>query len=456
MLETIRFFFDPPITADPEQSTAKLAWVVRLRWVAIGAQILSILPALEYELLEADELPLFATVVATLAALNVGTWIALRRGLQGTPRHLLVQLAADILGLSALLILTGGAWNPMVPILLVHSVLGALLLEGRLGLLFFGLLLVCLGLIQYHGRIPAGLAGAIVPPNILFPAQIVVALVFWILTAWLSRTLDSLKSWFVDAQARKTRIDRLRAVGALAAGLSHEFATPLNTAQLRLKRLARQHALESDPDLATAREELDRCGAILRHMAGSQLQPDRLALEVVDLDAIARQVYQSVASVHEGATIRFLSDGRGPKRVLVPPVAFSQALINLVDNAIESGGPEGEVEIVVQRTGARAELAVQDRGSGWPEVVRRHLGEPFVTTKPQGVGLGLYYVHSLSEAIGAELSLADREFGGAVARISLPIVAATAQGETRAVGQPATPSATSAPAAANEWSPQHG
>ena len=42
-------------------------------------------------------------------------------------------------------------------------------------------------------------------------------------------------------------------------------------------------------DLRTAIEEPDRCGDILRHMAGSQLQPDRLALEVVDLDAIARQ-----------------------------------------------------------------------------------------------------------------------------------------------------------------------
>jgi two-component system sensor histidine kinase RegB len=80
------------------------------------------------------------------------------------------------------------------------------------------------------------------------------------------------------------------------------------------------------------------------------------------------------------------------------------------------------IEIGVERNGSRAELCVQDRGSGWPEVVRRHLGEPFVTTKPEGIGLGLYYVHSLAAAIGAELTLEDREFGGAIARISLPIV----------------------------------
>ncbi|HEB89169.1 MAG TPA: HAMP domain-containing histidine kinase [Deltaproteobacteria bacterium] len=446
MLETLRSFFDPPITAEPEQSTAKLAWVVRLRWVAITAQLLTILPALEFELLEPGMLPLFVAVIATLTVLNVGTWIGLRRGSKGTPFHLFVQLGADILALSALLILTGGAWNPMVPILLVHTVLGALLLEGRLGLAFFGLLLASLGLIQANSHIPPGLAGTLVPGNILFPAQIVVVLVFWILTAWLSRTLDSLKIWFAEAQERKTRIDRLRAVGALAAGLSHEFATPLNTAQLKLARLRRRPELEKDADLRTAIEELERCGDILRHMAGSQLHPDRLPLEVVDLEALVRQVCRSVSTVHEEATIHFLGDGRGPKPVLIPAVAFSQALINLVDNAIESGGPRGEIEIVVQRNGSRAELSVQDRGSGWPEVVRRHLGEPFVTTKPEGIGLGLYYVHSLTEAIGAELTLHDREFGGAVARISLPIV------PTATASEPAVPVTIQTP----NWRPQNG
>ncbi len=444
MLDTFRSFFYPPITADPEQSTAKLAWMVRLRWVAIGAQLLSIVPALEFRVLEFEMLPLFAAIVATLAVLNIGTWFALQRGVKGSPPQLLVQLCADILGISALLILTGGAWNPMVPILLVHSVLGALLLEGRLGLLFFSILLASIGLIQFNSHIPPGLAGSLMPANILFPAQIVVALVFWILTAWLSSTLDNLKSWFTEAQARKTRIDRLRAVGALAAGLSHEFATPLNTAQLRLARVARNQGLENDEDLRTAIEELDRCGDILRHMAGSQLKPDRLALEIIDLDALVKQVHRSVSTVHEGATIRFLGDGSGPKQILVPTVAFSQALINLVDNAIESGDATNEVEIVVQRTGSRAILSVQDRGSGWPEVVRRHLGEPFVTTKSEGVGLGLYYVHSLAEAIGAELTLEDREFGGAVARMSIPL--AVAQSET--TSQSTTP--------ASEWSAQNG
>ena len=155
-------------------------------------------------------------------------------------------------------------------------------------------------------------------------------------------------------------------------------------------------------------------------MAGSQLRPERLELETVDVDLLAKQVVTSISRVHDDVTVRFAVEGRGPRRAVLPSVAFSQALINLIDNAIESAGPEPPVDVTVRSEGGRVELLVADQGEGWPSMVRSHLGEPFVTTKRDGVGLGLYYVHSLSEAMGAELHLDDREGGGAIARISLP------------------------------------
>jgi signal transduction histidine kinase len=181
--------------------------------------------------------------------------------------------------------------------------------------------------------------------------------------------------------------------------------------------------LTENPDLVTAREELNRCGEVLRHMAGSQLDPERLSLQATDLDLLANQVCRGVSKDHAGAVnIRYRTTGRGPYRALIPSVAFSQGLINLIDNAIQSGGDEATVDVVLDGGLDYVDLSVADRGQGWPAMVRNHLGEPFVTTKPGGVGLGLYYVHSLSEAIGARLLLEDRAEGGAVARISLPRV----------------------------------
>jgi two-component system sensor histidine kinase RegB len=422
MLESIRSFFAPPISADPAQSTTKLIWLVRLRWLALSAQILSIIPAVEFQLLEPQVIPIFSGVIAILIAFNAFTWLGLQRGWKLHRGHLLFQLCVDITALSTLLALTGGAWNPLVPILFVHSVLGAMLLEGQSSLILFGGLILCLGIIQANSHIPPSLEGSLLPASILFPAQFLVALVFWILTAWLSRTLTALQSHAGLARERQTRIDRLRAVGALAAGLSHEFATPLNTAQLRLSRLARVQGLEEDPDLVTAREELERCGEVLRHMAGSQLHPERLTFSVLEVDLLARQICRSIGKVHDHASIRCQVEGRGPLRALLPSVAFSQALINLIENAIESSEDGATVDVTVNGGPDGVELLVSDRGEGWPTVVRNHFGEPFVTTKPNGVGLGLYYVHNLSAAIGARLTLEDREEGGATARISLPPV----------------------------------
>jgi two-component system sensor histidine kinase RegB len=261
------------------------------------------------------------------------------------------------------------------------------------------------------------------------------AVVFWILTAWLSRTLTSLHSHFLVLHERKTRIDRLRAVGALAAGLSHEFATPLNTAQLKLRRLARMHGLEGDADLETATEALTRCGEVLRHMAGSQLHPDGLSLEVVDIDLLVERVCTSVSQANEAATIKYLATGRSPRRALVPAVAFSQAVLNLIDNALLASGPDAPVEVIVSRHAGVVDVSVLDRGDGWPEVVRRHFGEPFVTTRPDGVGLGLYYVYTLAEALGAALVLEDRSIGGAIARVALPAVLATTSPASPAEGE---------------------
>jgi two-component system sensor histidine kinase RegB len=421
MFESVRFFFTPPIGPGSAPNTTKLGWIVRVRWLALSAQLLSIPIAVHFHTLEPAAIPSFVGVIAALTSVNAVTWLWLQRNTGTTSQsQILLQLFADIAALSMLLSLSGGAWNPLVPILFVHSVLGAMLLEGQLSLIFFALLILCLGLIQVNSLLSHQPIAKWLPASILFPAQFLVALVFWILTAWLSNTLALLQHHVAQAREQKTRIDRLRAVGALAAGLSHEFATPLNTSQMRLARLARTHGLDHDPDLVTAREELDHCGDILRHMAGSQLDPERLSFEAVDVGRLVEQVCTSLSKVHESNPIHFSARGRG-SRALLPSIAFSQALMNLIENASESAGLDSPIDVEVSTAGNRVNLTVSDRGVGWPAMVRDHLGEPFVTTKIEGVGLGLYYVHSISQAIGAQLILEDREGGGAVARISLPV-----------------------------------
>jgi signal transduction histidine kinase len=148
-----------------------------------------------------------------------------------------------------------------------------------------------------------------------------------------------------------------------------------------------------------------------------------LKLEAVDVAMIVERMCDSAAEADQtpGASKIYFSDnGRTHRRALLPAVAFSHAILNLLDNARESTHGEGRIDVEVTSRGGRIQVLIMDRGSGWPDVVRKHFGEPFITTKPDGVGLGLYYVHNLTEAVGAEFTLEDRDLGGAVARISMP------------------------------------
>ncbi len=411
---------EPPLARVGDGNAAKLGWLVRLRWIALVAQSLSIVPALRFDLLERERVPVFFAVVAALALLNAVTGQRLRAGREVSAINLGAQLFADIAALSTLLALSGGAWNPLVPLLFFHAGLGALLLEARVSLAFFWSLVACLALVQAFGHVPPGLAAARVAPAVLFPAQFLVAGVFWLFTTWLSHTLVALQTQVHAGREQKGRIDRLRAVGALAAGLSHEFATPLNTAMLKLDRLARKLDLDAESTLHEAREALVRCGDILRQMAGSQLRPDGLRLEVGDVADLVEQVCAGLRAEEPAVPLRFRRE-RGSALVVLPAIAFTQAVLNLIENALEESTPEAPVEVDVRGTPEHVEIEVRDHGPGWPAIVRAHLGEPFVTTRPAGVGLGLYFAYTLAETVGGRLELDDTPGGGAIARLVLPV-----------------------------------
>jgi signal transduction histidine kinase len=302
-----------------------------------------------------------------------------------------------------------------VPLLFFHAGLGALLLEGRVSLGFFWSLVACLAAVQAFGHVPPGLVDARVSPAVLFPAQFLVAGVFWLFTTWLSHTLQALQAHVPSAASRQGGSTGC-ARWARAAGLSHEAR---DAAPAAMRSSSGRLDLD-DPALEEASEALARCEEVLRQMAGSQLRPDALRLEVEDVADLGERVCSGLRAQEPDVPLRFHRE-RGPALVLVPPVAFTQAVLNLVENALEESSAEAPVEVDVRATPERVTVLIRDRGPGWPELVRDHLGEPFVTTRPGGVGLGLYFAYQLTETIGGTLELDAADGGGAIARMVLPV-----------------------------------
>ena len=99
-----------------------------------------------------------------------------------------------------------------------------------------------------------------------------------------------------------------------------------------------------------------------------------------------------------------------------------QVVFNLMKNAVEAAGPAGEVDVADRAARETVEVAVaRQRAGSRAADARARLFEPFFTTKPAGTGLGLAVSRAIARAHGGDIELEERERGGAVFTLRLPL-----------------------------------
>jgi two-component system, LuxR family, sensor kinase FixL len=111
--------------------------------------------------------------------------------------------------------------------------------------------------------------------------------------------------------------------------------------------------------------------------------------------------------------------------VLVDKVQIHQVILNLMRNAIEAMQETSRRELTIsagRRDGDTAEISVKDTGPGISRQIAEQLFQPFVTTKPQGMGVGLSISRSIIEAHGGHLWAEPNPDGGTVFRLTLRIM----------------------------------
>jgi two-component system sensor kinase FixL len=240
-------------------------------------------------------------------------------------------------------------------------------------------------------------------------------------------------------QADLLRATRLSAMGAMAGGLAHELNQPLAAATNYLNAATRllDRPAPSPGDRTAARgavadaaQQMLRAGAIVRRLRDfvsrgeAELEPEDVAellRSVVDLaraDGIAR-----------GMTLK-LEPAAQPAVVLVDRTQIQQVLLNLIRNAAEAIAPTatgqsgaGVIRIAsLVRPGDAICIDVIDNGPGLDREVIERLFQPFVSTKPAGMGIGLTICHTIAEGHGGDLVAESMPEGGMRFRLSLPAV----------------------------------
>lgn len=232
-------------------------------------------------------------------------------------------------------------------------------------------------------------------------------------------------------EARLAQATRVNAMGELASGIAHELAQPIaailsqSQAGARLIRsepLDRQaviQALEANARLAK------RAGAILDRLRDYVRPgaPERRPAEAGEL--IGHVVALIRADVAGRGVLLVVGPVVADATVLVEPIAVEQALHNLIRNAteaVEALAPERRrVEVSAALAGGSVEIAVEDLGPGLAPELAQRLFEPFRSTKPNGMGLGLALSQRLIEANGGRIAGANRPEGGARFTIALPL-----------------------------------
>jgi two-component system sensor histidine kinase HydH len=109
--------------------------------------------------------------------------------------------------------------------------------------------------------------------------------------------------------------------------------------------------------------------------------------------------------------------------LIADPAQLTQALVNLVINAIQAITGSGYVEVIA-RAGEQegmVAIAIRDTGPGVPKEKQAAIFEPFFTTKAEGSGLGLWIVQQVISAHGGFVSVDDGANGGAVFTVQLPL-----------------------------------
>ena len=227
-------------------------------------------------------------------------------------------------------------------------------------------------------------------------------------------------------QDKLGRYQRLSAMGQMAASLAHQIRTPAASALLYLSNLKRN---QTNPDVVLkysdkVREQLRNIEAMVSDMLAYARGDDDLQATTFTTQNLVEALNQSVSAQFEksGHSLRLINQ--------VPDLnlkgnreAILGALINLAMNSMHAAGSGPLVATITmsRQDGNNILISVEDNGIGIPTEIMKNVFDPFVTTRPQGTGLGLAVVKSVIEKHGGSVALTSEEGKGTHVSIIFPI-----------------------------------
>jgi two-component system sensor kinase FixL len=235
-----------------------------------------------------------------------------------------------------------------------------------------------------------------------------------------------------ELQSELVHISRLTAMGEMASTLAHELNQPLSAITNYMKGSRRLLADHSDQTSVMVRDAIDksaeqalRAGQIIRRLRDfvARGESERRVESIVKI-AEEASALALVGARDEGVRTQFLFR-RGQDLVLADKVQIQQVLINLIRNAIDAMRDSPVRNLTISATGdsdGMLTVSVADTGAGIAPEMTDQLFQPFVTTKRDGLGVGLSICRTIVEGHGGRIWAAQNPGGGTIFHFTLRAV----------------------------------
>lgn len=239
-----------------------------------------------------------------------------------------------------------------------------------------------------------------------------------------------------QALLRLGQVSRLGTLAEVGAGVAHEINQPL-TAVLANAQAARRLLQDNPPDIDVLRQALEqtvqqarRAADVVARLRRLLERPgERQPMRHMELGAVVSGVLDLLAPSLGRAQVEARLIAPTPVPVMADPVALEQIIHNLVQNALQSleqvPASERQLVLTLSRTPTEGVLTVADTGTGIAPDLLPRLFEPFLTTRPDGLGLGLTLCETLASHMGGRLRADHHPPRGALFELALPLPPST-------------------------------
>jgi len=247
----------------------------------------------------------------------------------------------------------------------------------------------------------------------------------------LTKSQGELKTSYEQLRFSKddlVRSEKLAFTGRIAASIAHEIRNPLTNVFISIQRFNKCHyALKGgcSTHIEIVKRNIERINCLITELLNCA-RPAKLNLGHYDIHEVLKDVLESSKAQINLQKIKVTKNFTAKLPVLkIDKEQIERAFSNLITNAIEALSRGGNLTIITGFNGNFFLIKVQDTGKGIPEKDIINIFDPFFSTKPKGVGLGLSTCYGIIVSHGGTIEVESKPKIGTTFTVSLPIEGAT-------------------------------